>query len=106
MLSVVTATSVVLGVSALTAAPAEAQVHFGIGIGNGYDGYGDGFYGDPNYGDDFYGYPEDYSSYDDSYGWHRHHHWRDHHHLRCEVITFRRHHHWMQRRVCHARHYY
>ena len=94
-LSAITAASVVLGVNAMTAAPAEAQVHFGIGIGNGYDDYGDGFYG----------YPEDYGYYDDSYGWHRHHHWRRHH-VRCEVITFRRHHHWMQRRVCHAPHYY
>ena len=82
VISAATAATLVLGTGILTAAPAAAQVHFGIGIG-------DGFY--PGYG---YGY-----------GWHRHRHWGGPPPVRCFIRTVRWHHHWVNRRVCRPLYY-
>jgi len=115
ILSAATAASLVLGAGVMTAAPAQAQVHFGFSFGDGYYGYpgdgyygypNDGFYGYPGYGDGYYGYPDNYGYYDDGYGWQRHRHWRGPHHVRCEVRKIRHHHQWVQRRVCYPRHNY
>lgn len=80
-LTALTAVGLAIGAAAM-ATPADAQVFFGLGVGNG-PYYGDGYYRHGYYGD---GYPYGYR--------------RFHHHRNCFWTNVRRHHHWVRVRRC------
>jgi hypothetical protein len=79
-LTALTVASLMLG-AGIAASPANAQVFFGLGMGNRYGG---GYYGDPYYGGGpYYG------------GWHHRYY-----SMGCGWVKVRRHHHWVNVRRC------
>ena len=79
-LTVLTAVGLTMGAASL-ATPADAQVFFGLGLGNGP------YYGDGYHRHGFYG-----NGYGDGYGYG----YRRFHHRHCFWTNVRRHHHWVR----------